>query len=67
MNTSYTLKLRKCKCGYTPVFRQGKSGDVGMLQLVCACGETGAVLMYTKPEDKERMVQAGIDGWNLGG
>jgi hypothetical protein len=62
-----TSPLAPCKCGAMPRFRAGQVGLTYTLQLYCeASGQAvGAFLTYTKPEDKARMVQAGIDGWNL--
>jgi hypothetical protein len=59
--------IRRCKCGSTPAFVHTQHGETRMMRLTCACGEKGAALLYTKPEDSGRMVQAGIDGWNLAG
>jgi hypothetical protein len=59
--------IRPCKCGHTPIFVHSKHGDTRMMRLTCACGAKGAALLYTKPKDFDRMVQAAIDGWNLVG
>lgn len=57
--------IRRCRCGATPAFQQGQRAGIRTLQLVCACGARGATLLYTRPEDKARMRQAAVDGWNL--
>lgn len=60
-----TPTIRPCQCGSTPKFLTCHDGPDTLIQLTCTCGRTGAALTYTRPEDKARMVQAGIDGWNL--
>jgi hypothetical protein len=67
MSASAMPQLRKCACGRTPAFQSRRDGSTRILQLKCACGNLGATLMYTKPEDEARMQQAAIDGWNLAG
>jgi hypothetical protein len=59
--------IRPCQCGTIPKFREGQVGSTHWLQLFCGDQPVGAFLAYTKPEDKARMMQAGIDGWNLAG
>jgi hypothetical protein len=62
------MTIRPCKCGHTPQFVHAKHGDIRTMQLMCACGKPcGALLMYKKPEDYDRTMRAGIDGWNLSG
>lgn len=57
--------IKRCKCGAIPKIYRGENGPVFLLQLQCRCGDKGALLMFTKPEDEARMRQAAIDGWNL--
>lgn len=59
------MNLKACNCGATPKFREGQVGATYWLQLFCGDTPVGAFLTYTKPEDREWMIQAGIDGWNL--
>lgn len=55
-----------CQCGKVPAYRETQNGAIHILRLWCACGQPcGATLMYDKPRDRERMMQAGIDGWNM--
>lgn len=65
MNTTRLGSLRPCQCGAAPAFHSWRTGEIRQLQLKCACGAHGAVLMYKKPEDRAVMEQAAIDGWNL--
>jgi hypothetical protein len=65
MSTSYLPTICPCQCGSTPAFVHSQHGATRMMRLACNCGNRGAALLYTKPEDRARMVQAGIDGWNL--
>jgi hypothetical protein len=62
---------RPCPCGSTPTLTEKqhdcKPAPIHEMRLVCDCGKKGAVLYYTKPEDRLRMVQTAWDGWNLGG
>lgn len=44
---------------------ESQHGHIHIMQLVCRCGNHGATLMYTKPEDRARMQQAAWDGWAL--
>jgi hypothetical protein len=57
--------IRPCKCSATPKFLTCHDGPGVLIQLTCTCDRKGAALIYTRPEDRDRMVQAGIDGWNL--
>lgn len=59
------MTLRPCRCGQLPAITEKTVSQIHILRLECACGEHGATLMYTKPEDRDKMRQAGIDGWNL--
>lgn len=56
---------RPCKCGATPTIEESVSFPIHIIQVQCKCGLKGAALMYTKPQDRERMRQAAADGWNL--
>lgn len=58
--------IRPCRCGATPAAAERLVGLVHIVQMKCTCGARGATLMYTKPEDRARMIQAAHDGWNLG-
>lgn len=62
---------RPCSCGSTPELTEKvhdcRPAPIQIMQLVCACDRKGAVLMYTKPEDRLRMVQVAWDGWNMAG
>lgn len=62
---------RPCTCGSTPELTEAthdcKPVPIQQMRLVCACGRKGAVLFYTKPEDRAKMQQAAWDGWNLAG
>lgn len=58
---------RPCPCGCTPTLKESESSGIQIIRLECACGERSACLMYTKPEDRARMIQAAWDGWNLAG
>ena len=57
--------LRPCKCGATPAIKEAERYKIRTMRLECPCGRRGAALMYTKPEDRARMLQAAADGWNL--
>lgn len=59
------ITVRQCPCGSTPTLTEREQSGIQIMRLVCACGKHGATLMYTKPEDRARMAQAAIDGWNL--
>lgn len=61
------MTLIPCKCGATPKFLTCHDGPDVSLQLACTCGRMGVVITYTKPEDRARVVQAAVDGWNLSG
>lgn len=67
MTDSHSLAPRPCKCGGTVLYRSGQHGDIHSIQLFCSTSgkPVGAFLAYTKPEDREIMAQAGVDGWNL--
>lgn len=60
------MTIRPCKCGSTPEFDRSISGSVYIIQLRCKCGRHGATLMFTKPDDRLKMEQAAVDGWNMG-
>lgn len=57
--------IRRCKCGAAPIFHATEHRVARQIQLRCSCGNRGATLFYTKPEDEILMQQAAIDGWNL--
>jgi hypothetical protein len=57
--------IRPCKCGATPKFLTCHDGPDVLLQLACACGQKGAPLTCTRPEDRARVEQAAVDGWNM--
>jgi len=59
--------LRACKCGRRPKYTSKVVSGIYILRIVCACGASGATLMYTKREQRQIMKQAAADGWNLGG
>lgn len=61
-----TTTIRPCKCGQTPVLTEREQCGIHIMQLRCQCGQHGATLMYTKPEDRARVMQAALDGWNIG-
>lgn len=59
--------IRPCPCGNSPKFAKWPYANGHCLQLRCPCRKPcGAVLWYSKPEDEARMLQAAIDGWNIG-
>lgn len=58
--------ITQCRCGQLPQITESMVKLVNVLRIECACGRRGATLMYTKPGDRDRMVQAAADGWNLG-
>lgn len=58
---------RPCKCGSAPVLAEREQRGIQIMRLECTCGRRGATLMYTKPDDREKMAQAAWDGWNLAG
>jgi|GEM_PF-4861008 len=60
------MTIRPCRCGQIPQITETTVKQIHMIRVKCACGEQGAALLYTKPEDRARMVQAAWDGWNLG-
>ena len=59
-------KARACRCGKVPLLSSGRHRLCYLLQIVCECGEKTAVLMYTKPLDRELMIQVAVDSWNIG-
>jgi hypothetical protein len=54
-------------CGATPALTESERYGINIMRLECQCGNRGATLMYSKPEDRARMKQAAEDGWNLAG
>lgn len=62
---------RPCTCGSTPELTEDQKLVFGQIiytmRLICGCEKKGALLMYTKPEDRAKMQQAAWDGWNLAG
>lgn len=58
-------KVIPCKCGSVPKLTHREQYGIQILRLACQCGNHGATVYYTKPEDRERTIQAVIDGWNL--
>lgn len=54
-----------CRCRATPTITEREQAGVHILRVECACGRHGATLMFTRPADRARMVQAAWDGWNL--
>jgi hypothetical protein len=57
--------IKTCQCGSTPAFTEREKYGIRIMRLECACGRHGATLLYKKLEDRDRMRQAAIDGWNL--
>ena len=56
---------RPCSCGQLPAITEKTVSDIHIIRLECACGKHGATLMFTKREQRDKMVQAAWDGWNL--
>jgi hypothetical protein len=52
-------------CGATPTLTESERYNIQIMRLECKCGNRGATLLYTKPEDRAKMAQAAWDGWNL--
>ncbi len=61
------MTLRPCHCGSTPELTESEKYHIQIMRLECSCGNHGATLMYSKPEDRAKMRQAAEDGWNLAG
>ncbi|MDM5176176.1 hypothetical protein PO883_03090 [Massilia sp. DJPM01] len=59
------MSLRARRCNATPTLTERFADAVQIVKLECTCGAHGATLMYTKPEDRTKMIQAAEDGWNL--
>lgn len=57
--------MNACKCGAVPELTEREQYGIQIMRLVCVCGNKSATLMYTKPSDRLRMVQAVWDGWRL--
>lgn len=64
-------KHRPCPCGHAPALTEGQKEVFGQIiytmRLECACGKQGALLFYTKPEQRGITQQVAWDGWNLAG
>lgn len=67
------MTLRPCTahlpagiCGQLPAITESERSGIQILRVECKCGAHGATLMYSKPQDRARMLQAAADGWNLG-
>lgn len=58
---------RPCSCGELPAIVEREKRGIYTLRVECKCGLFGGTLMFTKPEQREKMNQAAADGWNLGG
>lgn len=56
---------RPCRCGLTPTLTESERYRIQIMRLECKCGNHGATLMYSRPEDRAKMQQAAWDGWNL--
>lgn len=59
------MTLIPCKCGSAPAAKESAQSGINIIRVECACKRHGATLMYTKPADRERTLQAAADGWNL--
>lgn len=59
------MTLRPCKCGAIPTLTETERYGIQIMRLKCACGNCGAALLYSKPDDRAKMQQAAWDGWNL--
>ena len=57
--------MKPCRCGSTPTLVESSQPGIRIMRLECKCGQHGATLLYTKPQDRARMAQAAWDGWNL--
>ena len=59
------MKLKPCSCGMAPKVGESEYSRVYMARIECSCGKRGDTAMYTKPADRDKMIQAAADGWNL--
>jgi hypothetical protein len=60
------MDLRQCRCGSYPSLHLDTSEPEKLAQLKCSCGRCSAIVSFTKHEQAPKMIQALIDGWNLG-
>jgi hypothetical protein len=59
------MTLTPCQCGAVPEFESKSRYGIYSVQVVCKCGKHSASVLFSKPAERDKCVQAVADGWNL--